>query len=276
MKSKVIPTTIRPVESKVQGKPYSAVFFDFGNTLLDQRSDRRAHGLLLEKVKTTLAIPAPLEELLDVYDDLFASQYALTLNPDYYRTLFELHGDALRLLITRYMGGDSQGDGPPVDLAQFARCAVDLHIVEGELFPGAREAILDVRRRGLHAGIISDFDTKALYQLLEQLRLSELLDSVTTSEEMHVYKPAACLFEAGLHKSGCPASAAIYIGDRAQRDVAGAKGVGMLAILVGDDAPGDFAPDWRITGIGELPLLLDQIMKPTDESAASGGGYGRV
>lgn len=83
------------------------------------------------------------------------------------------------------------------------------------------------------------------------------------SSEFGYSKPHPKIFEGALSLAGCPANHAIMIGDRLDKDIAGAKQVGMLTIparqgIYADDEPSnpDEVAAAEITGIRQIPELL--------------------
>lgn len=84
---------------------------------------------------------------------------------------------------------------------------------------------------GIELGVISNFDSR-LHRVLDVLGLSGYFQTVTLSTEVGAAKPAAKIFQIALDKHSCTAHQAWHIGDSEAEDYAGAKTVGMRAILV--------------------------------------------
>ena len=101
-----------------------------------------------------------------------------------------------------------------------------------ELMPGVRETLAEVRARGWHVGVISNWDER-LRPLLRNVGLKDW-DSVTISCEVGVEKPGREIFLAALRTAGVEAGEAVHVGDSRAEDVAGAEAVGMRAVWVGD------------------------------------------
>ena len=98
--------------------------------------------------------------------------------------------------------------------------------------PGCREALTELRARGLSTGIVSNFDRR-LHGLLEGLTLAPLLDTVVLPSDARVEKPDPRIFQLALERLGTPAAASVFVGDSAEHDLAGAHAAGMRAIDVG-------------------------------------------
>jgi putative hydrolase of the HAD superfamily len=99
------------------------------------------------------------------------------------------------------------------------------------VFPDVEETLHEARARGLHVGIISNWDER-LRPLLDQTELTDYFDSLTISCEVGVEKPGAEIFLAALRAAAVAPNEAIHIGDSDSEDVQGAQAVGMNAILV--------------------------------------------
>lgn len=87
------------------------------------------------------------------------------------------------------------------------------------------------RSMGIQLGVISNFDSR-LYRVLGVLGLTPYFQSVTISTEVGVAKPGSKIFKTALAKHNCSASEAWHIGDSESEDYAGARALGMHAILV--------------------------------------------
>lgn len=99
------------------------------------------------------------------------------------------------------------------------------------IFPDVEPVLRGVRARGLHVGVISNWDAR-LRPLLDALGLSARLDSVTVSCELRCEKPRAEIFRAALQAANITAREALHVGDALEEDVRGAEAIGMGAVLI--------------------------------------------
>ena len=99
------------------------------------------------------------------------------------------------------------------------------------VFPDVEETLREARARGLHVGVISNWDER-LRSLLQQVGLAPWFDSLTISCEVGVEKPGAAIFQAALCAAGVAAKEAVHIGDGNDADVCGAQAVGLTAYLL--------------------------------------------
>jgi putative hydrolase of the HAD superfamily len=125
-------------------------------------------------------------------------------------------------------------------------------------YPDAAPVLRDLRSRGLHLVVASNWDC-SLPEVLERAGLASLVDGVVSSAKVGAAKPAPALFEAALEVAGCPPERALHVGDSLTKDVAGAAAAGVAAVLLDRDgksprdAGGAVA---RIESLAELPALI--------------------
>lgn len=121
------------------------------------------------------------------------------------------------------------------------------------LFPGARETLIELRRRGYRTGVISNWDDR-LPGVLEGLGLAEGLDPIVLSNEVGAEKPDPRIYRAAIDRAGIPTDRALMVGDDLEADHDGARAAGLAAILF---APRDGEPD--VPFVRALPELLDRL-----------------
>jgi HAD superfamily hydrolase (TIGR01549 family) len=150
--------------------------------------------------------------------------------------------------IVRGMGGDAEG----------ARaCAIDM-VREWErhenffLYEDAPPALEELRRHGLKIGLVSngqrDLEEFTVHHGLE-------VDAIVGSRSHGRVKPDPSIFVAALTALGTAAEEAAMVGDSYEDDIAGARSLGMRAILLDRDG---FRPDEpeRIDTLLALPAAL--------------------
>jgi putative hydrolase of the HAD superfamily len=123
-------------------------------------------------------------------------------------------------------------------------------------FDDAAPALRELHARGLRLVAASNWDS-SLPHVLERAGLRALLDDVVSSAMVGVTKPAPELFEHALGLAGVAPERALHVGDSLENDVAGARAVGMRAVLIARDGVGPGAADvTSIRVLTELPRLL--------------------
>ena len=148
---------------------------------------------------------------------------------------------------------------------------------------GAPEALAQLREKGLRLGLLSNtFIHKcSLERHLRQKGLLEYLPVRLYTYDYPWRKPDKRIFEAAAEKIGVPCSNIIYVGDRIDNDVVGARRVGMLPVLVkaytneNKAIPSDVH---YIQSIAELPewiqknVLIETAENPTDTQSLCSKG----
>jgi putative hydrolase of the HAD superfamily len=127
-----------------------------------------------------------------------------------------------------------------------------------EAFPDAAPALAELRSGGVRVVAASNWDS-SLPEVLERTGLAPLLDGVVASAAAGAAKPDARLFEAALELAGVAPADALHVGDRPDKDVDGARALGMRAVLIARDGPPPPAADVPVIAtLAELPpLVLD-------------------
>mmetsp|Transcript_21802 Transcript_21802/g.39109 ORF Transcript_21802/g.39109 Transcript_21802/m.39109 type:complete len:245 (-) Transcript_21802:146-880(-) len=97
-----------------------------------------------------------------------------------------------------------------------------------EFFPGALEALKELRKRGITVGTLTDGNSDPH----SMIGLKDVIDFSVNSVEAGAPKPDRRMFSLCETKSGCAPSAMVMVGDNADKDVAGAKNAGWRAIWV--------------------------------------------
>jgi putative hydrolase of the HAD superfamily len=129
--------------------------------------------------------------------------------------------------------------------------------------PGAVETLVEVRRRGLRVGLIS-VCSEDVPNLWAQTPFAELFDSTIFSCAVGLRKPDPRIYRLALDELAVEPHEAVFVGDGANDELAGAERVGIRAVLI--HRPGqvpiwDEVRDWpgsRITSLPELLPLLDE------------------
>jgi putative hydrolase of the HAD superfamily len=121
-----------------------------------------------------------------------------------------------------------------------------------ELYDDVVPVLGELRRGGLRIGLISN-TSRDLGAFVRHFALD--VDAWIASGSYGKVKPSPLIFRAALELVGCEPEAALMVGDSPRDDVAGARAVGMRALLL--DRAG-LHPDAleRIEALSELPEML--------------------
>jgi putative hydrolase of the HAD superfamily len=98
-----------------------------------------------------------------------------------------------------------------------------------EVFPEVPAVLARLRSRGLHLGVVSNWDPR-LPDLLESLGLARSFDAIVYSSEVGVEKPDPRIFLSALGRLKVKPAAALHVGDSKVEDAEGAVAAGLHAL----------------------------------------------
>jgi putative hydrolase of the HAD superfamily len=198
----------------------TAVVFDFFGTLTPVSPGEvwAANAALLATV-----FGASPPDLLRVLDESFPERISGALGG--IRPTMQIIGDRLGLHVT-----DEQ-----LDEACATRRAVQESMFA--LRPEALDVLGRLRDRGLRIGLVSDC-TSELPDAWPRLPVAPLVDAPVFSCVERTMKPDPRLFHRVAKRLSTDPSECLYVGDGGGRELTGASGVGMRAVLLA-------GPDWR-------------------------------
>ncbi|MDX6506513.1 MAG: putative hydrolase of the superfamily [Gaiellaceae bacterium] len=122
--------------------------------------------------------------------------------------------------------------------------------------PGAAETIAALRDRGFLIGLIT-VCSEDVALLWEETAFHGLFDVEVFSATAGLRKPDPRIYRLALEQLGVEPGEAVFVGDGANDELAGAERVGMTAI--GVDSPGGELGDWDGLRIRALPELLELL-----------------
>ena len=126
-------------------------------------------------------------------------------------------------------------------------------------FPETHQVLKSLRKAGYLIGIVSNFDDR-LYDLLVNLQLIHLVDSVTIPSSCGYAKPNQGIFDAATTSLGIVSDEAIFIGDNPVEDFQAATRAGLKAMLI---LRGGEASKGEIPSISNLSEILNVLNIPT-------------
>jgi len=131
-------------------------------------------------------------------------------------------------------------------------------------FPDVVDACARLRGGGLRIGLISNCAME-LVPLWHESDLARLFDVSILSAAVHLAKPDPRIYRLACEGLGVPPAACLYVGDGSDRELSGARDVGMRPVLVArslDEAYDPERPDvdaWQgavVRRIADVPDLL--------------------
>ncbi|MBI3550844.1 MAG: TIGR02253 family HAD-type hydrolase [Elusimicrobia bacterium] len=94
-------------------------------------------------------------------------------------------------------------------------------------YPHARLALIELMKMGIRCAVISDAPKLEVWLRIVDLGLPDYFDHIVTSADFGVKKPDPQPFRKALELLDCAPHEAIMVGDWADRDIAGAKKLGI-------------------------------------------------
>lgn len=148
-----------------------------------------------------------------------------------------------------------------LDLAE--RSADNYHLYRKRhlaLFPGAVDLLRSLRARGIKLGILTNGVSETHHEKIALLQLTELFDAIFLADEVGMVKPDPLLFAHACQKLQAPPAASAMVGDRYDRDIAGALDAGLFTIWmnVRDETlpQGARPPHVTVTSLPEVASVL--------------------
>ncbi|MHB8633767.1 MAG: HAD family hydrolase [Thermoplasmatota archaeon] len=212
--------------------PFKAVLFDLDNTLVDFLGMKRVASDAAARGMVTAGAHFPFS----------ASEAGDILFGEY---LEDIEGnDVFERFVRRH-------HQVQIGLSQNAVDRITAAAVNGYLrakllhtapYQGVRQALVDLVRLGLRLGVVSDAPRFKAYQRLEAAGLLEFFDVVVTLSDHGERKPAERPFRAALEMLGLAPHEVLFVGDWPEKDMQGARAVGMATAWARYGRPGHGDP----------------------------------
>ena len=126
---------------------------------------------------------------------------------------------------------------------------------ESNTYPQVIPTLIKLIKMGIKLGVVSDAPSKEAWLRLTYIGLHHMFDAIVTYDDSRERKPSPVPFNLVLQKLGVDAANAIMVGDWAERDVVGAKSVGMKTAFAkyGDTFDTkNHGADYEINSVAEL------------------------
>jgi HAD superfamily hydrolase (TIGR01509 family) len=201
----------------VAGGPVRGVLFDLDNTLVDfLRMKRTASDAA---ARAMVAAGADFAFSADEAGDILFGEYMDDIEGDQVFARFLRKHHQARLALSEHR------------IDRITAAAVNAYLrtkmLHTEPYPGVRRTLLSLARRGLRLGVVTDAPRFKAYQRLEAAGLVDFFDFVVTWTDHGERKPHERPFRNALELFGLPPHQVLMVGDWEERDMAGARAVGM-------------------------------------------------
>ena len=147
-----------------------------------------------------------------------------------------------------------------IDAPHIANELADLYNVERvtatSLIPGAIDTLKRYKDTNLRLALLTNGSSKDQRRKIERFGLASLFDFILIEEEMGFGKPDERVFLKALEKLNVTPAEAWMVGDDLERDIGGAKNVGIFGVWV----------DWKGTGLlASAGVRPDKIINAISE-----------
>src|SRR5688572_2869346 len=128
-------------------------------------------------------------------------------------------------------------------------------------FPAHHARLLEELRARYRLAVVSNFDyTPTALAILRAAGIVDLFETVVVSDAVGWRKPAPVIFREALNRMGLEAPEVLFVGDRADIDVAGALAMGMDVAWINPEGeplpPGLASPTYEIRDLADLRGIL--------------------
>ena len=128
-----------------------------------------------------------------------------------------------------------------------------------EPYPNVSEVLFELKKRGIKLAIISDAPRLKAWIRLVSMKVNHLFDAVVTFDDTKEYKPGTKPFKFAFRKLNIKANESLMVGDWPERDIKGAKKLGMLTCFAryGNPKVKNSGADYEINDIKELLEIVE-------------------
>ena len=190
-----------------------AILFDLDNTMLDFMGMKREASRKAAEAMIKAGLEGEAEELSRKLFDFYL-EYGIESD------------DAFEKYLVREFG-----EAHPRILA----AAINAYLKEKYLhlkpYPGVPETLRELKDRGYKLGLVSDGLRLKAWMRLNETKLDKYFDVVVTHEDTGKMKPNPEPFTKACKKLNVKPEECLFIGDWPERDIEGAKAVGMKTCL---------------------------------------------
>ena len=130
------------------------------------------------------------------------------------------------------------------------------------VYPNVNKTLIELIKMGIQLSVVSDAPSREAWMRLYYLNLHHVFDPVLTFDDTGVRKPSPKPFEMALEIMKSTPDEVLMIGDWPERDVVGAKQIGIKTIFAGyGDTFGtvDSGADWDVNDIYELVDIVKEL-----------------
>jgi putative hydrolase of the HAD superfamily len=218
-----------------------SVIFDLDNTLID--------FMTMKKLSCDAAITAMIGAGLNVKKDKAMKELF---------ALYDKYGLEEKTIFQKFLKKVAK----KVDYEILASGIVAYRRVRAgflEPYPHVSEVLFELKRRGVKLAIVSDAPRLKAWIRLVSMKINHLFDMVVTFDDTKEMKPSIKPFKVAFKKLNLKPHECLMVGDRPERDIKGAKKLGMSTCFAryGNPKANGMGADYEINDIKELLEIVE-------------------
>lgn len=161
--------------------------------------------------------------------------------------------------------------GASEDVGQIGRLFRQLSLKELTLRPYVVPLFEGLRRSGAKVGIVSNTEAVLTRFDLDRCPILLTVDTIVLSSDVGVRKPAREIFQLALERLDAEPASAACIGNDWAADITGARGVGLTAIYLSEQATDRELAATNARGVLQATPTLESIVSALRKCGWSGG-----
>src|SRR4030042_3887136 len=197
---------------------FKAVLFDLGGTIVKHEDGPVIHRRILENNGITVSLEAVTRAHSENEQELDMSQI-----PEQGQAFWIKWN--IRLLESLGIEENKEILARKIDEEWLDYCTL-------EVYPDVVETLVQLRKRGIRTGIITNAFEREFKRILSQLKLSDYFDIVVGTDACKKIKPNKCIFLYTVERLKIKSDEAFFVGDSLEKDFEGAKNSGLTALLI--------------------------------------------
>ena len=218
-----------------------AVIFDLDNTLIDFMS--------MKKISCDAAVSAMIGTGLNIDKNEALKELFL---------LYDKHGMEDRSIFQKFLKKLAKS----IDYEVLASGIVAYRRVRAgflEPYPHVAEVLFELKKKGIKLAIVSDAPRLKAWIRLVSMKVNHLFDVVITFDDTKELKPSIVPFKAAFKKLGLNPDECLMVGDRPERDIKGAKKLGMQTCFAryGNPKAKGSGADYEINDMKEILEIVE-------------------
>ena len=138
-----------------------------------------------------------------------------------------------------------------------------------DFFPGVKEALFQLKNAGFRVALVADGLVESFDNIYHQHGMEDYFEVRAISETVGSCKQAREMFETAMKKMNLTEKDKKYIimiGNNLERDIAGARRMGIISVLAGyspryrmQPEKAEEMPDYVVCDPGEIPGLIEML-----------------